>query len=259
MGLLTHRVDGEGPPLLLLNGIAMSMGAWGRIAETLAERFQVIRCDFRGQLLSPGPGPRDPSHNVGDLVALLDALNVDSVHLVGTSYGAAVAAIFAAEQPARAQSLVSIASADGFDEEMAEEIGRWRRACRDVLEGAPGRRVAEVLEPVAYSKAYLQAHEQERAIARDAMDDIPRRWFEDLLSLLEAADNFDLSPWLGRIRCPTLIVAAGADQFIPPARCRALSEAIPGARFDTIFGAGHAVVIEKPQVVTELVERFINP
>jgi pimeloyl-ACP methyl ester carboxylesterase len=43
-----HRVDGEGEPLLLLNGIAMSVASWEEIARPLAERFRVVRCDFRG-------------------------------------------------------------------------------------------------------------------------------------------------------------------------------------------------------------------
>ncbi|MRR12138.1 alpha/beta hydrolase, partial [bacterium] len=47
-GVLAHRVDGRGDPLLLLNGGMMSLSAWEELARPLAERYRVVRCDFRG-------------------------------------------------------------------------------------------------------------------------------------------------------------------------------------------------------------------
>ena len=53
--VLTHRIDGDGPPLLLLNGGLMSIAVWQPFADALSSTRRVIRCDFRGQLLTPGP------------------------------------------------------------------------------------------------------------------------------------------------------------------------------------------------------------
>ena len=76
--ILTHRVDGEGPPLVLLNGGMMSLSAWEPIARRLAERHRVIRCDFRGQLLSPGAARASMEEHADDVAALLDALGRDA-------------------------------------------------------------------------------------------------------------------------------------------------------------------------------------
>ncbi len=258
MTVIAHRVDGSGPPLLLLNGIAMSTASWGPVAETLGENFQVIRCDLRGQLLSPGTAHPDPADHASDIVALLDHLDIGSVDVVGTSFGGVVAAMLAAHFPDRVRTLISIASTYSFDASMAIELARWRRACEEVLEGASAIVLAEVLESVAYSEGYLEKHQNEREAARAAMEGLPSRWFSDLIKLLDSAGNFDHSEDFGRIRCPTLIVAAELDGLIPRKDCGALAEIIPGADFKVIPGGGHAVVVEQPETVVDLIRSFLR-
>ncbi len=257
--LLFHQVEGSGPPVLLLNGIAMSAAAWEPVAAVLREHLTVVRCDLRGQLRSPGPPPPDLAGHVGDVIALLDALGLDSVHLLATSFGGAVAVLLAARHPDRVRSLVSVASADGFTAGMGGEVERWRRAAEASLEGPDRAALTLTLEPVVYSAGWLTAHADERAAARAAVAALPGRWFRDLVTLLDTATGLELGPaTLAAVRCPTLVVAAGADGFIPRERSRALAEAIPGARFAVIEGAGHAVVVERPQEVAVLTVRQVE-
>ncbi len=257
--LLFHRVEGSGPPLLLLNGIAMSAASWEPVAAQLRERFKVVRCDLRGQLLSPGPPPPDLAGHVADVTALLDALGLDAVHVLATSFGGAVAALLAARHPGRVRSLVTVASSDGFTEGMAEEVSRWRRAARASVEGPERDALSRALEPAAYSPAWLAAHTAEREAARSAVAALPDRWFRDLIGLLDTAAGLEHGrEVLESIRCPTLVVAAGADAFIPRERSRALADAIPGARFTVIEGAGHAVVLERPREVAALTAGHVD-
>src|SRR5450756_1780860 len=97
--VLAHRVDGDGPPLLLLNGGMMSMAAWEPVARRLARRRRVIRCDFRGQLLSPGEPRASMEDHADDVAALLDALGERHVDVVAASYGAYVGLLLAARHP----------------------------------------------------------------------------------------------------------------------------------------------------------------
>ena len=244
--------DGAGPPLLLLNGIAMTAASWQPVAGPLAERFTVIRCDLRGQLMSPGEPPADVGAHVGDVIELLDHLGLDSVHVLATSFGGAVGALLAARRPDRVRSLLSVASADGFTEVMAAEVARWRAGVVESLSSGDRGVLSDVLEPVVYSPAYVEAHREERAFRRSQIAALPKRWFEDLIGLLDSAESFSLADELASIRCPTLVVAAELDGFIPLDRCRALADAIPGAEFRIIEGAGHAVVVEDPAAVVDL-------
>ena len=139
-----------------------------------------MRFDFRGQLMSPGPAPRDAGEHVDDVVALLDELEVDRAHLVSTSFGGAVATMVAARRPDRVRSLISIASADGFDDVMADEVARWRPGLRRLAGGRRPGLISDVLEPVVYSAAYLATHRDERAQRRRQIAALPEGWFEGL-------------------------------------------------------------------------------
>lgn len=256
--MIFSTVDGSGPPLLLLNGIAMSAASWRPVAEPLSERFTAIRCDLRGQLMSPGLPPQDLGAHVGDVLELLDHLGFDSVHILATSFGGAVGALLAARHPERVRSLLSVASADGFTDVMAAEVRRWRDGVLQSLEGGDRGHLSDVLEPVVYSPAYVKAHTEERSLRRAQIAALPKQWFADLVGLLDSADSFSLRDELGSIRCPTLIVAAELDGFIPLDRCRGLADAIPGADFKVIEGAGHAVVVENPTAVVNLAMEFFE-
>jgi 3-oxoadipate enol-lactonase len=256
--VVSHQVDGEGEALVLCNGIAMSAPSWEIMAAPLAERYRVVRFDFRGQLLSPGRPPGDVAEHAEDLVALLDHLGIESAHLVSTSFGGAVAALVAARFPERSRSLISIASADGFDGVMAAEVLRWRQGCVDALESGDRGVISDVLEPVVYSAGYLAAHRDDRVLRRKQIAALPENWFRGLIGLLDSTPSVTLADELGNVRCPTLIVAAELDGFIPLERTRALAESIPGARFEIVEGAGHAVVVEQPGRLVELCLEFLD-
>jgi len=255
--VLFSRIDGRGAPVLLLNGIAMTAPSWEVIARALARQFTVIRCDFRGQLLTPGPAPERVADHVADVENLLDDLDLQSVHIVGTSFGGVIATLVAATHPERVLSLITIASGDGFDEQMADEVTRWKQGCVASLEGPDRGVLFDVLEPVVYSSAYLESHKEDRTERRRQIASLPDAWFEGLKGLLSSAHSLRLGEELKMIRCPTLVLAAELDCFVPLHRAQGLAAAIPNARFEVIEGAGHAVVVEQAEEVIERVTEFL--
>ena len=179
-----HQSEGVGEPLLLLNGIAMSAISWEVVARPLADKYRVVRCDFRGQLMTPAAAPADVAEHADDVALLLDQLGLESVHVAGTSFGGVVATLLAARHPRRVRSLVTIASADGFDEEMAGEVARWRQACVDSLESSDRGHLSDILEPLVYSPAWVEAHSAERAQRRAQISALPDQWFRGLICLI---------------------------------------------------------------------------
>ncbi len=255
--VLYHRIEGEGEPLLLLNGIAMSVSSWEPVARVLAESFRLVRCDFRGQLMMPVGPPADVADHAEDVVALLDHLELETANIVGTSFGGVIATLVAGRYPERVRSLVTIAAADGFDDQMADEVERWKVACRRSLDGGDRGHLFDVLEPVVYSPAYIESHREERAMRRAQISGLPDLWFEGLIGLLETAHSMRLRDEPAAIRCPTMVVAAELDAFVPLDRARGLAESIVGARFEVLQGSGHAVVVEQAQPVAELCLEFL--
>jgi 3-oxoadipate enol-lactonase len=255
--VLFHQIEGEGEPLLLLNGVFMTVASWQPVARPLARRHRLVRCDFRGQLMMPVAPPDDLEGHADDVTTLLDHLEIESAHIVGTSLGGVVGAIAASRHPDRVRSLVTIASADGFHSRRAEKLDRWRAACRQTLDGGDRGLLSDVIEPVVFSPAWVEAHRAERAQRRAQIAALPDIWFETAIGLLDGADSVHLRDELTTISCPALVVAAELDGFVPVAKVRDMADRIPGARFEIIEGAGHAVVVEQPKRVVELCLEFL--
>ena len=139
-GLLTRRFDGEGEPLLLLNGGMMSIAAWEPVARHLRGSFQLLLCDLLGHILTPGASHADLDGNVVDVEALLDALDLERVHVLGTSFGAFVGLRLAATRPERVLSLIAATASDIATPAMLRGVRDLRRVLAEIPGGAdPGQ------------------------------------------------------------------------------------------------------------------------
>jgi pimeloyl-ACP methyl ester carboxylesterase len=257
--MLTHRIDGngEGEPVLLLNGGLMSVAAWEPVATALAERYKVIRCDLRGQLLTPGePEPVLETH-VADVIALLDHLGLERVHLAGTSYGSFVGIRLAGLHPERAASLAVIAGTERITSEAWAGTVRLREIALETLAGGDGGKVLEALLPTTYTPEYLEAQKSALAFHKTWVRAMPAIFFKGFVSMLSSMEGLDLTPHLGAVRCPTLIVAAELDKVFPLERSEALAAGIPGARLAVVPGAPHGVVVERADATARLLLDFL--
>jgi pimeloyl-ACP methyl ester carboxylesterase len=253
---LAHRVDGPdgAPATLLLNGGMMTYGSWSPVADALAAAGRrVVRCDFRGQLLSPGDPPATFEGHAGDVVALLDGLGLDRVDVVGTSFGGQVGLVLAADHGDRVRSLTAITVTDRSGPLLAAGSRKTREACREILAGGDRGALHDLLTAEVYSTAWREAHREEIDRRRTLTAALPDAWFHGVLGLLEALDEFDLGPRLASVRCPTWIVAAGDDRVMPLEGSRRLAAGIAGATLEVHDGAGHALVLERaPELIAGL-------
>jgi len=268
--LLSHTVFGArrpgAPPVLLLNGGMMSYVAWAPISERLAEEHQVVGCDFRGQLLSPGEAHARLDGHVEDLVRLLDHLEVPRVHVLGTSFGAAVGLLFAAAHPGRVASLALVTATDRVSVAMREATIEMRDLVGGVLAGGDRARFHEYLTREVYSEAYRREHAADLAERGAQIGLLPVSWFEGLDGLLATLAGASLEPALATLsgraaaageRCPAIVVLAVHDRVIAPERSRALARAL-GADLAEHPSSGHALVAEDPRWVSEIYLDFLD-
>jgi pimeloyl-ACP methyl ester carboxylesterase len=80
---IAYETAGDGPPLVLLNGVMMTMQSWALQVLRLSSRFRCVLHDFRGQLRSGKPGRTTLQQHVDDLRALLDHLGIARADVVG--------------------------------------------------------------------------------------------------------------------------------------------------------------------------------
>jgi pimeloyl-ACP methyl ester carboxylesterase len=213
------------------------------VTARLRARYEVLRCDLRGQFFSPGKAPVGLAGHAEDVLRLLDSLSVESFHLVGASFGGLIGVWLAAKHPDRVLSLTALTVADRLSataQAMGQAIARTGRA---ELTSGGGDGVFDLFAAGTFSPAFRERHAEALALRRRHLRSLDPSWIEGLLALWSSVENMDLRPELPHIACPTLVVAAEGDVVYPPSECR-VAERISGARFATIADSGHALVIE---------------
>jgi pimeloyl-ACP methyl ester carboxylesterase len=132
-GLRFHyrEYGGDGPPLLLLHGVASNSRIWLRVAPLLSHRFRVIALDQRGHGESDKPDAGyDFETVVGDAAALVEALGLERPVVAGHSWGGNVALEYAATRPDAVAGLVLVDG--GFLEISSRPGATWERAEREM-------------------------------------------------------------------------------------------------------------------------------
>jgi len=257
--ILAHRDDGSGPPVLLLNGGLMSIAAWDPFLPFFGDRFRIVRCDLRGQLLSPGTPHADMFGHADDVLAVLDHLGIDRIHVIGPSYGGAVATILAARHPDRVQSLVIATATDRLTDRMLADSRELQATARDAASGGDRLKVYQLFAPNTFSEKWLASQPPdllEQRARQIAM--LPDTFFSGLADLMAALDTLDLGDELPRIKAPTLVIGAELDKVFPVEHSKSLARAIPGARLTIIPDVGHAAIVENPPAFFGPMVSFID-
>ena len=252
---LRYEMFGEkGPVIVLLNGIAMSIGHWKPFIEALGTKYRFLCHDMRGQTLSDRPkGEYSLEDHAEDLAVLMDHLSIPEAHIVGTSYGSEVAMTFALAHPEKCSSLAVIDGVSELDPLLRATAESWMAAA--LLDP---RVFYKVLLPWTYSSDYIAANASVLAAREDSVARLPRDWFEGFASLCRAFLAIDLTPKLNRITCRTLVLVGQRDILKHEGFAAIIKNAIRGATLKVLPGAGHATVIEQPGVVAASIDAFLS-
>jgi 3-oxoadipate enol-lactonase len=249
---IDYDVHGEGPPLILINGLGFGRWAFFKQILALSRHFLTITFDARGE--------RDLNEGVSDLaldvVALMDHLRIRKAHVLGTSLGGFVAQELALRRPDLVDRLVLLCTSYGA--RGPETMSPW--ALSDMI-GLPSlsveRAVRRGLE-TATSDAYRAKHPEEfERIVRWRRADSPS--LSAYYGQMRAGARFDVSRDAHSITSPTLVIHGAEDRYVPVANAVALAEAIPGAKLRVLDNAGHLVFIERFADVNREVVTFLKP
>ncbi len=243
-----YETRGTGDAVVLLHPFPFDRHLWRGLADSLAARHRVIAVDARGFGEAPLPGPYSIADLADDLAALLGELGVARASLVGMSMGGYTALAFAARYPDRLGALV-----------LADT-----RAAADTAEVRAGRESAMNTIRTSGVDAYLTSS-LPRLLSPGALPSVvadlrtraETRPDSLLAGLVAMRDRPDRSRELAAIACPTLVVCGEAEQIVPLAQMRAMAEAIPGAEFVSIPGAGHLAHVEAPARFEATVAAFL--
>jgi pimeloyl-ACP methyl ester carboxylesterase len=189
-----------------------------------------------------------------DLAALLDGLAIsEPIVLCGLSMGGYIAFQFWRKYAARLRGLILCDTRATADPPEAA-AGRRDAAARVLREGSAS--LVEGMLPRVFSKTTRQHHpEMIEGIRPVMLASDPRGIAAASLGM---AERPDMSAFLGKICCPTLVIVGQNDVVSPPDEMRGIATAIPGAKFVEIPAAGHLAPLENPAAVNGAIAAFIE-
>ena len=254
------REVGNGPAVVLIHAGAANSGQWRALMELLAGRFRILACDMSGSGKSPA-FPQDVTYTLDEEVRFLDPVFEaagERFHLLGHSYGGAVALKAALRHRTRLRSLMlfeqvlfSLLIADAPRSRATREILRLAQSTTGLAErGDFDAAAREFVDYWFEPGRWASMREEARAPIRAAMNLTGLRWqalFNDPVPLED----------LRLIDVPTLFLVAQNSR--PPARALSalLIRTLANARSVEISGVGHMAPLVDPSRVNPLIESFL--
>lgn len=240
---------GTGVPVVCLSGIGGAAHLWVGVARAFPGRRVLAwnQPGYGGRALIE---PLDFAALAQTLAADLDAPIVD---LVGHSMGGMIALEFALRFPARVRRLVPYATTPAFggkDPAFAETF--LARRLKPLEDGLSMPQAAVLLVSGMAAAGADPACEPAMAAA---MASIPEATWRATLACLT---RFDRRADIARIATPTLCIAGAQDAVAPPRSMQRMADAIAGARFAVVEGAGHVPHLEQPAAFEALLRDFLT-
>jgi pimeloyl-ACP methyl ester carboxylesterase len=263
-----YRLEGQGPLIVLVHGMAGSRATWDLVVPALAERFAVLALDLPGH--GSSAKPIDGDYSLGSFASIVRDLIVtlghDRATIVGQSLGGGVAMQFAYQFPSRCERLVLVGSG-GLGREVSPLLralafpgveflypvlfaSMLRNAGRTVLGGL--RKIG--LRPSAYvNQIWLSYESLTEPETRAAFARTLRSVVDVTGQRVSAHDRLPLAEEI-----PTLIVWGANDAIIPSHHAAAAHATLPSSRVEIFEGVGHFPHCEDPDRFVRVLTDFID-
>ena len=253
---LYYEIEGVGAPVVLIPGFAAGRWIWFKQTAELSRQFRVILFDPRGVSASDKP---EGSQTIGlladDVAHLLDAIGIDSAHIVGASFGGFVAQEFALKYPGMTRKLVLCCTSFGGPRHVVPAPETLM-----ALASTKGLNTEERMREnllLAFTPEYVrtQVAEVDHVVHLRATNEVPEHIYS---TQLQAAMSFNTESRLGQIAAPTLVLSGDADVIVPVQNSRNLAARIPGARLQIVAGGSHTFFIEQAAEFNRIITDFLS-
>jgi pimeloyl-ACP methyl ester carboxylesterase len=248
-------VWGEGPPLVFVPGLCDDPWSYLLPMARLREKFCCVAYHMPA---GNGDGARlvhyRHAHLVDDLLALLDHLKMEQTYLLGSSFGSTVALVALHRQPERFPRAILQGGFARRPLAWAEVmLAAWARWWPGSLDRLPLRR-----------ELFRQNHEpffaeRDAAVMRYHLDSDGRQRIAAVAHRALLLHQLDLRPLLPAIRQPVLLLCGDRDPLVGQACAQELLAGLPNVSRAEIENCGHLPQFTHPEVMTEVVNRFLLP
>ena len=241
---------------MLIPGFASGAWLWHKQTAELAKIFRVITFDPAGIAGSqPSSKPLSIASLAEDTAALLDFLQIERAHLLGTSFGGFIAQEFVFAFPGRVGKLILACTSYGGKGHVPPSMQVLAAFASTKGLNSEARMRENLL--TAFNPKFVEDHPQEvEAFCRMRAENfVPE---EVYLQQLNAALAFDASARVTTITAPTLVLTGDKDIVVPPQNSYNLAAAIPGSELKIIEGGSHMFFVEQAEEFNRTLVEFIE-
>ncbi|MEO0983539.1 MAG: proline iminopeptidase-family hydrolase [Pseudomonadota bacterium] len=263
---------GDGVPLVALHGGPGGTSCGLQVLAPLGDERAVIRYDQLGSGRSGRPADKtlwNRDRFVAELDAVRAELGLKEIHLLGHSWGGALAAYYVLETGGDGVRSLILSSPLISTRKWIEDANLLRRQLpqdtQDILTKHEDAGTTDSKEYVAASKAFYDLFVTRGEAAESySCPDAPRNKliYEQMWGPTEffapgSLKDFDLTARLGEISAPTIFVTGEFDEARPETVSE-FADIVPGAKFEVVPGAGHSHPSRRPDLYREIVRAFIR-
>lgn len=254
-----YRIEGNGPPLVLLHGTSASLHTWDVWVEELRSEFTIIRLDLPAFGLTGPNNAHDYSmaYYSKFLDKFLTSMGVDTCYLAGNSLGGAIAWHYTLDYPAKVAKLILIDAA-GYPRLATKQPFIFKLARNDYAAA-----VLKKLTPRFMVANNLKAvYHEDGKITEELVD----RYYELLLRegnreafvSRSKSKSVDRSGEISSIKCPTLILWGEHDSWISVDNAYNFQKDISDVQVIVYGNAGHIPMEEIPEITAKDTRIFLN-
>jgi pimeloyl-ACP methyl ester carboxylesterase len=250
-GRTYYRVEGSGPPLLLLHGMAMSSYSWRRNIPELAGRFTVLAPDIRGFGYSDKPPGEYTNRELGRWASsFLRAVGVQRASVIGHSMGGEIALWLGIDHPGQTERIVTVGATGG---------ARLRKSFKALSIPGLGELMLKATNPFLLKRFLTEAYVRpelvtdEMAVLYDAFNWSPG-YQRNLLGRVRNQEEQmpALRERLSGLTVPVLAIWGDRDAYFTAGEVKRFVEPIPDKSLVVVPGAGHMLHEEQPEEFTRM-------
>lgn len=231
---LHYKVDGNGPPMILITGFGGDISFWRRASEMLSEKFSVIMIDNRGVGETLYNGRFTLDDIAEDIVCLIDELGLDKVSILGWSMGSHIVQKVALKIPEKITALILVSS-------YRYRPARSQYILTSMIEAVEGGTPIEYLARAVNCMCYTEEFFREKEIGREPIRTSNLKDPVGLRYQMDAVDLSDMTDEAQTIAVPTLLIHGTKDIMVECEEGVRLAESIPDCKIYLVEGAGHLI------------------
>ncbi len=262
---INYHVVGDGMPILFISGFGVDHRVWLPQVNFFKERYKVIVFDNRGIGGSKAPKRFFTIEDMAvDCASLLEHLNIESSHVVGSSMGGMIAQELAIRYPDKVDKLALCSTAAKLDRKVGRNlIEGFRKVMKegvdDIVDADASifERIFNYVMQLAFSKEFLK--ENKDFINFLILEYTSKKNYPDiLLRQLRAIMKHDATKRLKNLKTKTLIITGECDNVIPPICSDTLHKLIVNSKLVKIPCGTHGIHLERAEEFNREILNFLE-